>query len=100
MAKLYITELNNIATDRNGRAAQVAILPSVTTQTVNIGASSAQSAAFSTATNFIRVHTDSVCSIKVDADPTATTSTSRLAADQTEYFQVTPGHKLAVISNT
>lgn len=80
---------------------QVARAPAVVEQTVAIGVSSAQSAAFNASTGLVRIHCDVVCNVKVGgADPTATTSTLRLAAGQTEYFRVEPGAKVAVILGT
>ena len=61
---------------------------------------SAQSSAFNAATRFIRVHTDAICSILIGSNPTATTAKKRLAADQTEYFAVNSGDKIAAITNT
>ena len=49
---------------------------------------------------FIRVNTDTACCIAVGASPVATTSNSRLAANQTEYFGVTQGDTLSVIQTT
>lgn len=74
--------------------------PEITTQTVAIGVGSAQSAAFNQNTRYIRVHTDAICSILIGSNPTALVTSKRLAANQTEYFTVSPGHKLAVIANT
>lgn len=74
--------------------------PSQAEQTVAITAGSVQSAAFNPNTFFVRVHTDAICSIKFGANPTAAATTKRLSANQTEYFIVSPGHKLAVITNT
>lgn len=71
----------------------------ITEQTVAIGAE-AKSAAFNAGTTFIRVHTDAVCSFLYGANPTATTAKKRLAAGQTEYFGVTAGKKISVITNT
>jgi len=97
MATLYVEEL---ATMGLYGAAQIAARPGVAAQTVAIGGSSTQSSAFNAQTKFIRVHTDAICSIAIGSNPTATTSNCRLAADQTEYFGVQPGDKIAVISNT
>jgi len=71
-------------------------------QTVAIAAGSAQSNAFSAATRIVRLHTDAVCSIKFGINPTATATSSRMAAGQTEYHGVLVGQsfKVAVISNT
>lgn len=99
MAKLYVTEYSN-----NGGASnygeRIGNPPVVAMQHVAIGGASAASSAFNGATHLIRVHTDAICSIVVAANPTATTDDTRMAADDTEYFNVRPGDKIAVISNT
>lgn len=80
--------------------------PAIATQTVSVGGSSVQSAVFNEQTKFVRVHTDVVCSVLFGVNPTATTSSPRLAAGQTEYFAVRAPLdagsrlRLAVISNT
>jgi hypothetical protein len=96
MAKLYITEYEGL--EKNGLPAAVA--PAVTKQTVAISGSAAASEAFNTVTNLIRVHTDVVCSIAIGPAAVATATDGRMAADQTEYFSVQPGHVISVISNT
>jgi hypothetical protein len=93
MAKVYITEYANTG----GNAA---LEPAQAHQTITSSGTSGQTSAFDATTNFIRVHTDGIVSIAIGSNPTATTSTTRLAANQTEYFCVRPGHKLAVITNT
>ena len=100
MAVLFITEYASITRDGRGVMAPAAQEPALASQTVAIGGSSTQSSAFNAATNFIRVHTDAICSIAVGANPTASATTARMAADQTEYFGVIPGHKIAVITNS
>src|SRR5579859_588396 len=81
---------------------QAAITPSLASQTVAIGGSSAQSAAFKNDTVLIRVHADAICSVQIGLNPTAATTNMRMTAGQTEYFLVPKGaeFKIAVISNT
>lgn len=74
--------------------------PSNAVQTVAISGSHAESNAFKNNTHLIRVHTDAICSYAIGTSPTATSSYPRMAANQTEYFEVNPGDKLSVISNT
>lgn len=99
MATLYITEYV-----RTGLTPRVSVLageePAIATQTVSIGASSAQSSAFNAETRFVRLNTDAACSILFGTNPTATASKTRMAANSTEYFAVLPGMKLAVITNS
>lgn len=102
MATLYITEFNNIPTSNNATGIQVAAQPPVASQTLAISGSSGASSAFGKNTNFVRIHTDAICSITFGTAPTATTSLGRMPADSTEYFGVPQGqsYKVAVITNT
>jgi hypothetical protein len=80
---------------------QLAAHPALQRQSMAITAGSTTLALpFTTATRFIRVHTDAICSIAIDAAPTAATTKDRMSAESTEYFGVQPGHTLAVIANT
>jgi hypothetical protein len=99
MAKVYITEHLKPSTYYSGLLPMVA-MPPITTQTVAIGGSSTQSAAFNTDARVIAVHTDAICSIEFGTNPTATANSRRMAANTTEYFEVLPGNKVAVITNT
>lgn len=59
------------------------------------------SAPFNAATRFVRLHTDAICSVLFStAGTAATTSNSRLAQNQTEYFAVNAGDVVSVIVNT
>jgi hypothetical protein len=97
MATLYISEYSGIGFGSNQSLPQE---PPLAEQTVSMSGTSAQSSAFNAATRFIRVHTDAICSILIGSNPTATTAKKRLAADQTEYFAVNSGDKIAAITNT
>lgn len=99
MAKVFITEHTKPQL-YSGSAAPVAPMPPVAEQTVAITAGSVQSNAFNAKTRMIGVHADAICSIAIDSSPTATANSKRMAANQTEYFEVFPNHKLAVITNT
>src|ERR1700755_1169177 len=102
MATLYVSEY--IAISNTGVALQGVMTPLSKTptpaaqepsvdQTIGISGSSTQSTTFSDTTTFIRVHTDSICSIAVGLNPTATTQNKRMGANQTEYFGVYPQFK-------
>lgn len=97
MATLYLTEYQGYST--SGTPFQAAKEPPQANQTKAIGAV-VSSTAFGKNTYLIRVHVDAICSIEIGASPTATTASKRLAANQTEYFAVTPGQVLSVIANT
>lgn len=93
MAKLYITEYADIQ-------ANAALEPATGTIVGTSAGASQQTVAFNATTRFVRVHTDGIVSIAFGVNPTATVDTARLAANQTEYFKVSPGHKMAFITNT
>jgi hypothetical protein len=102
LATLYITEFSGLGLDPSTRSAQVAAQPPVNEQTVSISGSSTASSAFKAATNMVRLHTDAICSIEFGTSPTASSTTARMAANQTEYFTVPKNlsYKVAVITNS
>lgn len=100
MAVLDISEYNILAADQNTRFVLTGQEPNIANQQVSISASSAQSAAFSSVTRFVRVHTDVTCRIAFGDNPIASATTKRMAANSTEYFGVYPGHKIAVITSS
>lgn len=99
MAKVYVTEHYKPRLYA-GNLMPVAKMPPIATQNVNITAGSVQSSAFNTLTEMVGVHTDAICSVEFGTNPTATANSRRLAAGATEYFEVNPGDKIAVITNT
>ena len=68
-------------------AVQTAITPSGT---------SAQSAAFGSTTNVVRVEADEDVHVDIGADPTATVNHPKIKAGGSFDAQVSPGHKVAV----
>lgn len=104
MANLYISEYTGVSIGSGqGGAANVNVSagqePALVEQQV-VYTTSTQSAAFNAQTHFVRIHTDSICSILFGANPTAVITSKRMAANQTEYFGVTPGQKVAAVTNT
>lgn len=99
MTTLYITEFSAMMVV-GGYIGQVARQPAIAKQTVAIGGASAPSNPFNTATRFIRVHCDVICSVEIGGAPVAAATSERMAANQTEYFGVNPGDSIAVITNT
>ncbi len=79
---------------------QAVTTPALANQTVSIGGSSAQSSAFSSTTGIVRINTDTTCRVLFGTNPTALSTSMRMIAGQTEYFIVTPGQKVAVITGT
>jgi hypothetical protein len=105
VAAIYITEMASVSQNSGaGGGVQYGRLPEITTQ--KLAAWPQVSAAFNQATQLIRVHTDTVCSISVGpAQPSgnnaaAAATNMRLAANSTEYFAVSPGHFLSVVANS
>lgn len=102
MTTLYISEFSGQGIDQQARNLNIAAQPPNAEQTVAIGGSSVQSAAFQQSTRMVRLHTDSICSIEFGTNPTATATKARMAANQTEYFYVPAGqgYMVAVITNS
>jgi len=98
MAVCYIAEFSDMA---HLRDCPIAMMPPLAEQTVAIGAE-ADSSAFNASTRFIRVHVDAICSIAIGLTPTASTTTMRMGAGDTEYFGVPrgAGYKISVVTNT
>lgn len=101
MAVLYITEFSHNAVQLGG---QVGFLeqPPLAEQNVAIGVGSVQSAALNASTNYVELHTDAICSIKIGTNPTAVATAARMAAGETRRYGVPAGtsFKVAVITNT
>jgi len=95
MALLYISEFNTLGGGARFPVQGAQQTP-VATQQVNFGGGATASNTFNDLTNFVRLHTDSICSIKFGTAPVASTSDARMAANQTEYYSVAPGSKLKV----
>lgn len=104
MAKLHITEMSDTGTKggrgRNSINAQIGQMPAVAIQELTFTSSSVKSAAFNEYTSLIRVRADAACRVLVGEDPTALATSTPLGANETEYFGVRPGDKIAVIAGT
>lgn len=100
MAFAYITEYLRQPTDGIDRVLPAGHEPGLAVQRIAIGAGSVQSAAFNAKTKFIAVNVDATCSYSIGANPTADATKMRIPANGTIYLGVTPGDKIAVITNT
>lgn len=98
MPTLFISEFAGLQATPFVPAMPSAVLPALNAQTVAIGGASVASAAFGASTQLVRLMADTNCNIQCGATPTATATTTPLAANVPEYFQVAPGLKIAVIS--
>ena len=76
--------------------AYMALRP-VTTQKVNSTGTSAQSSAFGSNIEYVRVIPDADCHIEFGVNPTATNAKIFLEAKTSECFKVSEGEKVAVI---
>lgn len=101
MAVCYITEFAEQPVLAGGHSLPVGMQPAVAEQVVAI-TTNTQSSAFNAKTAFVRIHVDAICSIEFGTNPTASTTTARMAANSTEYFAVPKGlsYKVAVITNS
>jgi hypothetical protein len=97
---LYVEEFADIIRTVAGGSVMPQDPPVLAGYTLAIGGASTPSPAFNAATRFVRLHADTICSVRVNyASPVAVATDGRLAANQTEFRGVTPGLKLAVITN-
>ncbi len=103
MATLYISEYSVVGSNPNGALAMPQE-PAIASQTVTIGSGSASSNPFNVATQFLRLTTDATCSVSIGpaGSVTAAATSSRMAANQTEYRSVPrgAGFAVAVITNS
>jgi hypothetical protein len=100
VAYLYLTEFSALGRDLQGVTVLAGDMPPVAEQQLAIGASSVQSAAFSTRTQYLMVHCDATCSIAIGSNPVAVATAHRLGAGERLFYSVSPGQQLAVVQNT
>lgn len=100
MTKLYIQEFDGVASTDNDGAIDTFPQPPVATQVVDYTGGATPSVAFNARTQFVEIHTDAICSILFGATPVATTSSPRMAANETRKYGVVAGQKVSAITNT
>jgi len=71
----------------------------VTTQKVNSTGTSAQSSAFGSNIEYVRVMADADCHIEFGVNPTAANTKIFFVSKSSEYFKVSEGEKVAVIGS-
>lgn len=101
MATLYISEYADVG--RSGGIIPVGAEPATDQAPLTFTGTAASSAAFLNNTSMVRIHTDSIASIKFGTAPTAVANTNkRLTAGQTEYFTVPLGqsYKVSAVVST
>lgn len=95
MATLFITEYAKLSND-GLVTVPCGEEPAITSQAVSFSGTAGVSAAFTSATNFVRVHCDADACILFGTAPTALTTSPRIAAGVSEYFGVPRGSSLKV----
>lgn len=107
MTKLYVSEYARLTETYGpgGVPAQAPEEPPIATQVVDYSAGTAVSSAFNAKTRFVRIHADSICSVKFGTGSLAAAATTdpRMAADQTEFRGLPKDGsitKVAAITNT
>ena len=98
MAFIYITEYQAMLKIEGGGL--VPQEPPIAQQTVANTGATTQSAALNGGTQFVRIATDTVCSIEIGANPVATTASRRMAANSEITVGARAGMKIAAILNT
>ena len=98
MAKLHILELEFIPIAPDGTPLWIADVSRIVAQQVVTFSSTTQSASFNAKTSFVRVYSDAKAHLKFDDNPTATNQHIPIAAETPEYFAVSPGSKVAVVT--
>jgi len=94
---LFLTEYSSLASDSFSYGIAAPMEPAVAEQTVAVGGSSTQSAAFNASTSFVMVHAQEACCLKWGTNPTAVNTAQRMGAGETRFVGVKPGYKVAVI---
>ena len=104
MAILYISEFKNLPFTDNGKMQCCDAAEWVVDQTLPFTASSAASSGFNTATRYVLLSSDAVCSISWTlagaSTNAATTSNLRIPASTPIQFGVQAGMKVSAITNT
>ena len=93
--RVWISEFAGIPTVTGGGQGQMAVLPAVTNQQLDISGGVQSSAAFNGSTRYIRVVCELQCAVK--AGGTASVTDTVLPAYSPEYFGVSSGGTISVI---
>lgn len=98
MATLYISEFVTM-----GNASMAPLVPAIVEQHVQIGSSSVLSSPFNKNTKIVMVNCDTACCLAwgpASVSPVAVTTSQRMGANETRFYNVPPGYELAVIAAT
>jgi hypothetical protein len=91
MPTLWIEEYQGVPSGTGGTIPAHDAKRKIAEQKLTPGGGAVQSSAFNAKTSFICIHTDTACNIEISADPTASTSTTHLAAGVYRDFAVPQG---------
>jgi len=97
---IYITEYERQPLDVQGNPLATGQEPALAEQLVAASGVSAQSAVFNSSTSFIMVHTTEIVCLAFGLNPTAVNNRHRMAANETRFYGVKGGNRLAVITGT
>jgi hypothetical protein len=104
MATLYITEVDEVGLDANGKEIMAPVDPTlVAPYSMAITGSSTQSPVFSNRTRYVELHFDATASFLIDTNPTAVVTANRVAAGERIFRALRrdgTAKRVAVISNT
>lgn len=104
MSTLYITEFQYLPQlNSNDVVIPAPFAPGLAEQRISLTGASAASAAFNANTVLVMVHADDICSLAWSTDsssPTAVITAQRMAANETRFYGVRGGGKVAAILNT
>ncbi len=99
MANVYVTEYAALARDGFNFHIAAGLEPAIAEQKVTF-TTTTQSNAFNEQTRFVMVHVDAICHVAFGDNPTATTGAHRLAANETRFYGVRPGQKIAFVTGS
>ena len=96
---LFLTEYSSLASTIGSQGLAAPMEPAVADQSVSVGGSSTQSAAFNAQTAFVMVHAQEACCVQWGTNPTAVNTKQRMGAGETRFYGVPAGksYKVAVI---
>ena len=99
MALLDISEYPRMQTPNIGQAVPVGLEPALAFQQITFTTATA-SAAFGASTRLVRIVADGICRVRFSTAGTAVTAATgfRMNLGVPEYFNVSPGDKLSVIT--
>ncbi len=99
MALLYISEFSQTGAEKSGGEVMAPLCPADVEQAVAVGGASVASTAFVANTRYVMLHTDTTCCLAFGATPTALAGFHRMAANETRFYGVVAGQKVAVIQS-